>query len=152
MILFCLVISVNTEITVFRQPEKQTTTPPTTVIASEQSERGNLPTTENAPNNNNDKAVGWASQPTTTPTIVDYTVKSNLRFDGGLETHPTVETIKKCRVAFQATTTQAALIETNFFRQPETPRLKFCPVGLKLNSENILRGGGLSYIMFEFTT
>ncbi|MBQ9258775.1 MAG: hypothetical protein IJ187_02830 [Neisseriaceae bacterium] len=47
---------------------------------------------ENAPNSNNDKAVGWVSNPPTTPIGVDNTVKSNLRFDGGLETHPTAET------------------------------------------------------------
>ena len=75
------------------------TTEPQTVIASEQSERGNLLTTENAPSpysdkkiattatqsrndsndfsgclkQNNNTAVGWVSNPPTTPTGVDNT-------------------------------------------------------------------------------
>ncbi|MBR0128899.1 MAG: DEAD/DEAH box helicase family protein, partial [Neisseriaceae bacterium] len=59
-----------------------------TVIASgANAPHGNLPTTENAPN-----ACRVGFQPTTTPTGVDNAEKSNLRFDGGLETHPTLET------------------------------------------------------------
>ncbi|MBP3221524.1 MAG: hypothetical protein J6M43_05750 [Neisseriaceae bacterium] len=76
------------------------TAEPPTVIASEQSERGNLPATENAPNNNNDKAVGWAFQPTTTPTGVDNTniITDNANIDFapngamvGKDAHPTTE-------------------------------------------------------------
>ncbi|MBQ9725131.1 MAG: DEAD/DEAH box helicase, partial [Neisseriaceae bacterium] len=45
---------------------------------------------KHAEKNTVDCRVGF--QPTTTPTGVDNAEKSNLRFDGGLETHPTAET------------------------------------------------------------